>query len=164
VVNTPGQQNPSLLTQVTLGIAGGNLVPQANLRTSDRNKLLTLLHNTVVFDTNIDAAKKQTVNGRPQYVYTSNVQAVAYAGYQKEFAKMLGLKLLDDINPNDYQGQPATKVELTVDARSHQLVSVNYVGQDRKEQYSAYGVARQIPIPKATLTGVQLQQLVNKVQ
>jgi hypothetical protein len=162
--NKPGQQNPSLLTQVTLGLAGGNLIPQANLSASNRDKLLSLLHNTVVFDTNIDGAKKQKVAGRSQYVYTSNVQAVAYVGYQKEFAKMVGLTLLDTVDPNQYQGQAATKVELTVDALSHQLVAVNYVGQDRKEQYSSYGVARQIPVPKANLTGEQLQQLINKVE
>jgi hypothetical protein len=164
VPNTAGAQNPSLFTQVTLGLAGGNLVPQAELQATDRDKLLTLLRNTVVFDTNLDNVKKQRVAGRLQYVYTSNVQAVGYVGFQKEFAKMVGLKLLDKVDPNDYQGQAATKVELTVDAWSHQLVSVNYIGQDRKEQYSSYGVVRQVPPPVAKLTGTQLQQLVNKVE
>ncbi len=161
--NVAAAQNPALFSQVALGLAGGNLVPQANLAPAKRDKLLALLHDTVVFDTNTNNVKKQRVNGRPQYVYTSNVQAVGYVGYQKEFAKMLGLKLLDKVDPNEYQGQAATKVELTVDVWSHQLVSVSYAGQDRKEQYSSYGSTHEIALPNATLSGEQLQQLINKV-
>lgn len=163
VPNIVGQKNPSLVTQISLGLAGGNLIPQAYLQSSNRDKLITLLHNTVVFDTDTSAAKRSLVNGRPQYTYASSVQAVAYVGYQKELAKLLGLHLLDTVNPNDYQGQAPTKVEIAIDAWSHQLVSVNYVGQNRMEQYSAYGVAHQITVPNTTLTGEQLQELVNKV-
>lgn len=159
-----GQTQPPLLTEVMLGVAGGNLIPQANLNAKDRDDLLKLLHKTVVFDTNFDNVEKQTVNGRPVYTYTTDVQAVGYVGYQKEFAKKVGLKLLDNVQPNDYQGQPATKVTLQVDAWSHQLVSIDYTGQGRHETYSAYGVNHPIAIPAAQLTGPQLQQLVNKVE
>ena len=159
-----GQTQPPLLTEVMLGVAGGNLIPQANLPAKDRDDLIKLLHNTVIFDTNFSNVKKQHLNGRSVYTYDTQVQAVGYVGYQKEFAKKVGLKLLDNVQPNDYQGQPATKVELQVDAWSHQLVSIDYTGQGRHETFSAYGVAHPITVPVAKLTGPQLQQLVNKVE
>lgn len=162
--NVAGTKNPSLVSQVSLGLAGGNLIPQANVSVANRDKLLSLLQRSVVFDTNIPSVKKQHVAGRLQYVYASNVQAVGYVGFEKEFAKMVGLKLIDSVKPNDYQGQPATKVEITVDARSHHLASVQYIGQDRRETYSAYGVERRIATPTAKLTGIKLQELVNKVE
>jgi hypothetical protein len=77
---------------------------------------------------------------------------------QKTLAKMLGLKLFDELEPNQYQGQEPTSVTMDIDAWSHRLVSVRYDGQDRTESYSAYNVVRKGDIPKTSLSSQQLQQ------
>jgi len=160
------QQSPALLTEAALGLAGGNLIPFANLPTTDRNELLDQLRRNVVFDVKFDkqSVAKKLEKGRPVYTYKVDVQAVAYAAYEKTLAKKLGIKLLDKLDPNSFQGQPPIKVELRVDAWSHRLVSVKYQDSGRNETYASYGVQHQVVLPQTKLSGQQLQELVNKVE
>lgn len=153
-----------LFVQTSLGILGGNLLPQANLQPKDRNDLLKRLHNEVIFDTSYTDIKKTRQNGRPIYTYSVNIQPVAYVGFEKAFAKYLGLKSLDNVDPNKYQGEAAIKVSVSVDAWSHQLVAVDFPSQKHHETYTAYGVAAPVNIPTATITGSELQSLLGKIQ
>ena len=103
-------------------------------------------------------------HGRPVYVYSVDVEPVAYVGLEKAFTNDLGIKTLDNIDPNNYQGQQAVKVKLTVDAWSHRLVEVSYVGTKHQEFYSSYGVPINKQLPKATISGQQLQNLISHSQ
>jgi len=157
-------QQASFLTEVTFGVMGGNLVPIANLPEEDRNDLINLIQNTAVFKTNFKNVKKQWQHGRPVFIYETEVQPVAYVGFEKYFGKKIGLHWLDNLEPNDYQKQPVSKVKLTIDGWSHQLAAVSYEGQQRQETYGSYGIDHLIQTPSAKLSGTQLQELVNKVR
>ena len=153
-----------LFVQTALGIMGGNLFPQANLSAEDRKDLLKRLHSEVIFETSYKDVKKTQQDGRPIFTYTVSIQPVAYVGFEKAFARHIGLKALDEVDPNKYQGEAAIKVEVSVDARSHRLVSVDYPEQDHRETYTSYGVTSAVSVPKATITGAELQSLLGKVQ
>lgn len=165
-INAPVQSGGAtpFFIQTMLGLGGGNLVPMANLAASQRQSLLTQLHQNVVFDTSFNNVKKSILYGRPMYTYTVAVEPVAYVGLEKSFAADLGIKTLDSIDPNNYQGQQAVKVELVVDVRSHHLVKVNYVGTQHQEFYSSYGVPINQKLPKATISGQALQMLISHIQ
>lgn len=153
-----------LFVQTSLGIMGGNLLPQANLPAKDRKDLLKRLHDEVIFDTSYTQVKKTRQNGRPIYTYTVNIQPVAYVGFEKAFAKYLGLKALDDVDPNRYQGEAAIKVSVSVDAWSHQLAAVDFPSQKHHETYTSHGVSAPVSTPEATITGPELQSLLSKIQ
>lgn len=153
-----------LFAQTALGVLGGNLLPQANISADQRKDLLKHLHNEVVFDTSYTDVKKTKQNGRPIYTYTVKIQPVAYVGFEKAFAQYLGLKVLDDIDPNKYQNESAIKVNVSVDAWSHQLRAIIFPGQDHQESYTSYGVNSSVSTPNATITGAELQSLLSKIQ
>lgn len=158
--------NPGLLEQSVFGLAGGNIVPMANLSKTDQAQLMGLLRNSLTFDTSFKGSdvQRKSVNGRPAFEYKVKVQAVAYAGFEKALAQKLGLTLFKDLDPNDYQGQAPIAVLMDVDIWSHRLVGVTYVGQDRTETYSGYGIVHDIALPKATLSSTQLQQSIQGLQ
>jgi hypothetical protein len=153
-----------LFTQTAIGVMGGNLLPQANLTSGHRKDLLKRLHSEVIFDTSYTDVKKTRQHGRPIYTYTLNIQPVAYVGFEKAFAKYLGIKALDDLDPNQYQGEAAIKVTVSVDAWSHQLAAVDFPNQNHHEVYENYGASVPVGDPQATITGAQLQRLLGKIQ
>lgn len=150
--------------QVLLGFEGGNLVPMGNLPPATRDLLIQQLHNNVVFQTSFNDVRRQMVHGRPVYTYSVTVEPVAYVAFEKAFAQAMGIKTLDTIDPNSYQGQTAVKVDLQVDAWSHQLVGITYPGSSHIESYTSYGVSTAIPTPQATISNTQLQSLLSAVQ
>lgn len=152
------------LIQTILGLENGNVVPIANLTSADRAALIGQLHNNVVFDTSFSNVKKSTLRGRPMYTYEVGVEPVAYVAFEKAFAADMGIKALDSINPNNYQGEQAVKVNLTVDVRSHQLAEISYPGASHQEFYSSWGVPVSVPTPHATISGQALQSLINNIQ
>ncbi|HEY1835862.1 MAG TPA: hypothetical protein VGG13_03510 [Candidatus Saccharimonadales bacterium] len=165
VANIADQSSSTpFFTQTMLGIGGGNLVPMANLSAAQRQSLLTQLHNSVVFDTSFSNVQKHKLNGRPVYTYSVKVEPVAYVGFEKAFAADVGIKALEQTDPNSYQGQQAIQVQLTVDVRSHQLAEVSYVGAQHQEFFSSYDVPLNVKIPKATISAQTLQNLVSQVQ
>ena len=159
-----GNSSTPFLTQTLLGLGGGNLLPIANLPAEKRQNLMTQLHQNPVFDTTYSNVKKQTLDGRPVYIYTVNVEPVAYVGLEKAFAEDMGLHTLDNIDPNNYQGQQPIQVMVSVDVRSHHLAEINYGSLQHQEYYSSFGVPIRVAVPKATLSGQDLQKLITQAQ
>lgn len=147
-----------LFEQIVFGLTGGNVVPLVNLPAKQQQQMLAVMRDNVIFDTDFKQVKRSWQEGRPQFTYRVKVQAVAYAGLQRELARSLGYQLFNDLDPNDYQGQAPTEVDMTVDIWSHQLRSVSYVGQKRTETYGTYGVYRQLGLPKPQVSSQELQQ------
>lgn len=152
------------LLQSMLGLTGGNLVPMANIPAAARAKLVKQLHSSAVFDTDFSKVQRTKQNGRPVYIYDVSVEPVGYVGFEKAFAAALGIKLLDNVDPNNYQGQSAAKVQLSVDVRSHQLAGITYPGAQHKETFTSYGVPVQTQEPKASISTKELQTLIGKLQ
>jgi hypothetical protein len=156
-----------LLSQGVLGVGlplGGVAVPIGNLQPTQRQKLVKEIKNNVVYQTDYEKAKKQTVNGRLQYVYDVSVQPVAYATLMQHFAQLLGLHDLDSLDPNNFQGQQPTKMQLTIDARSRHLVAVEMESTHDKQTYTAYDVPVRVSAPAKTISVTELQNRLSHLQ
>ena len=165
VQNAPSEDGSApFFVQTMLGIAGGNLVPIANLPDASRQSLLQLLHQSVIFNTSFSNVGKSIVDGRPMYTYTVAVEPVAYVAFEKSFASTVGIKALEEVDPNDYQGDSPIAVKFVIDARSHRLAAIDYPGTRHTESYSSYGVPYKVTYPESTITDARLQQLLGDAQ
>lgn len=164
VAATSSNSATPFFTQTVLGLGGGNLFPIANLTEAKRQNLISQLHQNDVLDTTYSSAKKQMVNGHAVYTYMVTIQPVAYVAFEKAFAADLGLHTLDNIDPNNYQGQQPIQVEVSVDVRSHHLVEINYGTSQHLEYYLSYGVPIQVALPHANLSSQDLQKLISQIQ
>lgn len=162
--NTNNAQAPPFFAQALLGFTGGNLVPMANLSSADRHTLMNQLHQSTVFDTVVQRAEHRKQDGRSVYVYSVNIEPVGYVAFQKAFAHAIGLKTLDDVDPNAYQNQSPIQVKFTVDASSHQLRGITYNTDNHTETYSSYGVYTAVALPQATISAQALQSLIRTLQ
>lgn len=156
-----------LFSQGVLGIGlplGGVAVPIGNLQPTQRHKLIKEIKNNVVYQTDYSKAKKQTVNGRLQYVYSVDVQPVAYATLMQHFAQLVGMHDLDSLNPNTFQGQQSLKMKLTVDVRSRHLVAVEMESNGDKQTYAAYDVPVTITEPAKAISTTELQNRLSHLQ
>lgn len=150
--------------QLLLGVDGGNLVPFADVPGSAQHQLLDMLHQNVVFNASFDDVQKRLEHGRPVYTYKVAVEPVAYVAFEKAFGSALGITALQNVDPNNYQGQPATTVELSIDAWSHRLEAVTYPGTNQVETYGSYGVPVRVSAPQKALSAAQLQYLLTHPQ
>lgn len=141
-----------------------NIVPMANLTGSKRRELVSMMQKKHVY--NYDAAKVETstVHGRRRYTYHIKLRPGDYVQILQTFAKDIGLGEVDGLSPEAYQNAPETAVDITVDAISRQLVSVNYdQGQQRTELYRGYGATSGQPLPAHTISLAELQDRLQKL-
>jgi len=163
--NTSDQSvSAPFFVQVLLGFSGGNLVPMADLPVQARQSLVQQLHQNVIFNTSFHDVKIQKVGGRTAYVYSVAIEPVAYVAFEKNVATDLGLKALQNVDPNNYEGQPAVHVTFSIDVRSHRLVAIGYPGTNHTETYDSYGVPARVTIPAATISDAKLQSLLGAIQ
>lgn len=134
-------------------------LPFANLPADDRDMLMKQLRDNTIFETDYKV-QRSVENGRPIYTYDVRIQPVAYIAFIKTYARSLGFKELDSVQPSAAQGSPAIETKISVDARSHRLAKIEYPGQGYSETYGDYNIARKITLPKAQITGQRLQELV----
>ena len=165
VAASSSSSNTPFFTQTLLGLGGGNLIPIANLQQAQRQYLINQLHQNDVFDTTFSNVRRGTVNGQAVYVYDVTVNPVAYVAFQKAFAADLGLHTLDNIDPNNYQGQQPIQVEVSVGILSHHLAEINYGSSSaHQEYYSSFGIPLNVATPTATISSQMLQNLISQTQ
>lgn len=155
-----------LFSQSILGTAlplGGMVVPIGDLAPAKRDSLMRSILNDNAYQVAFDNVKKERQNGRLVYVYDVAIQAVAYAGIMKAFAASVGLHDLDQLDPNQYQGQPALKLQFSVDVRSRHLVKVALPDVGYQQSYGAYDVPVQIEVPKESISSAELQQRLSEL-
>lgn len=150
--------------QTVFGLGGGNLLPIADLSIAQRQFLIGQLHQNDIFNTSFSNVQKSTVNGQPVYVYAVTVNPVAYVTFEKQFASDIGLKTLDNIDPNNYTGQQALQVQVSVNIRTHHLAEISYGGTQHKEDYMSFGIPLNVTIPVATMSSQALQSLISQSQ
>jgi len=151
--NQPQQTLPPLFGQVLLGRS----LPFGNFTEEQRRGLIEELRTTNLYATSYAKAEKRHKDGRLQYVYTVNMQPILYIRFMKDYAKQMGLHDLDKVDPNSYSGVKAVSVKWTVDARSRQLVGVDY-GNGHQETYAGFGLPVQTPTPAHAISGAELQK------
>jgi len=156
-----------LFSQATLGTGlpiGGIAIPIADFNQSTRGTLLQEIKNATVYEVSYNTVKKQTVDGRLRYTYNVAVEPVAYVELMQRFAQALGLHDLDSLDPSKYVGQSALQMQITIDVRSHHVVTASLPAAGATQTYSSYDVPVSVTVPANTITLQALQQRLTALQ
>ena len=156
-----------LLGQGLLGLGlplGALPVPIGNLTPEARGKILNQMRSEEVYKTSFDKVKREHKKGRLTYTYDVSIQMILYAHLMRSFASSVGLDELKDLDPNTYQGAAPIEVQLTIDVRSHHIVSVHVPETGYKQYYSAYDVPVSAAIPARTIPASELQKRLSELQ
>jgi hypothetical protein len=143
---------------------GGMGVPIGHLSPENRSKLVKQVRDDVVYQVDFKKVKKAHVHGRLQYTYTASVQTVAYVAMMKQFSQSIGLHGLDQLDPADYKGQKPFTLQITVDARAQQVVSIFSPDSKAKQTYLNYDVPVRVEVPKKTISSAELQKRLSNLQ
>jgi hypothetical protein len=161
------QATNQFFTQAVFGATlpvGGMGVPMANLQPEVRNLLIKQIRDDRVYQISFDQTKKKRVDGRMQYTYEATIKPVTYVKLVKQFSSDLGLHGLDQIDPSNYKNQKPFKLLITVDVRTRQVVAITSAESHAQQTYTNYGVPVQIELPKKSISGTELQQLLSNLQ
>lgn len=153
-----GETTGELYNESTLGV-----IPIGNLSAEDRQKLMNLITATDVYKVEYANVKRVSANGRPAYEYTVKVLPVAYVTLLKNYAQMVGLTQLQDIDPARYENSNAIEFTVTVDIMTRRLATTTYQN-GRQENYISYGGTTRVAVPKETIPVEELQQRIQEVQ
>jgi len=143
---------------------GGLGVPIGNLPAETRDSLVAQIRKDNVYHVAFDTVKKERKNGRLQYTYDVSVQPVAYVALMKRFAQAVGLHGLDQLDPQAHEGQPAFKLDITVDVLASQVVQIRAQDTGNSQAYSGYGVPVQVRPPQQAISSAELQQRLSELQ
>lgn len=165
--STGENESAQLLPQAALGLAlplGAVPMPIGQLTPEKREDIVNEMRNRTLYQTSYDKVKKEHKDGRLLYTYDVAMQPVLYLKIMKSFAEASGLKNLDSIDPNDYAGRESLKLQLTIDARSHQLVKVANTSLGYEQHYSGYGITADPGIPAKAISQTELQKRLGAIQ
>ncbi len=143
---------------------GGMGVPIGMVDSEKRAELIKKVHADNVYQVSFNKTKKERVDGRLLYTYEVMVRPSSYVGLMKKFAQSVNLHGLDQVQPDDYKAQKAFKLLITIDARAQHVVRITAPDTGSEQTYSAYGVPVQIDVPKKTISGTELGQLLSSLQ
>lgn len=139
------------------------LVPVGNLPAAQRKVLMDYIKDNRVYQFDKSSVKKETKNGRPVYAYTLTVPAEGWVGMLKIFAAAIGLTQLDAVEPSAYKDAQPIELEMTIDVWSRLISGISY-GQERREQFSSYGVLREITLPDDSISVDELQKRLQNLE
>lgn len=149
-----------LFKQAVLGTGlpiGGIGVPIGNVDPAARDRLIQQLQTDAVYKVSFDRVSKKRGHGRLTYTYPVTVDPSAYAALMKEFAKSIGLKDLDQLDPKAYKGQKPLKLDIMIDVRSHHVTRLAVAGSEYAQTYSGYDDSTPLTRPTKTITSSELQ-------
>lgn len=162
-----GSGQSELLPQAVLGTnlpLGGVALPLAPLSPANRTALANQIKKDKVYAVDFKHVTKAHKNGRLVYTYTAKVNPGTYAAMMKKFGTMAGIHTLDSINPEQYAGQPSFTLKLTVDARSHRLVTAESEDGSVRQTYTGYDIPVLIKAPATALSSTELQKRLQEAQ
>ena len=156
-----------LFSQSVLGTAlplGGMGVPIGNLNPKARADLVRQIRDDKAYAVSFGSVAKKHTNGRTIYTYDVRIEPAAYVALMKRFAQSVGLHDLDQLDPAQYRGQEPVSLKLDIDARAKQVVALTLPDVGYTQTYSGYGLSVQQALPKHTVTGSRLQELLTNLQ
>jgi hypothetical protein len=148
-----------LFNQTALGV-----VPSANLAASQRKELMNIIKETGAYKINPKNVKRTNVAGRPTYSYQVSVSPVGYVTVLKAFARDIGLKQLEAIEPSDYAGGQPLSFTFDVDVWSGQLLKIAYEDSPRSETYGGYGSRTLVALPNDAVEVGELQTRLQQIR
>lgn len=154
-----GEQVPQFYSQTALG-----LVPFANLNFADRRQIIKSIKQKNVYRVNYALVKEKRINGQQSYIYTVNLDPYAYAQILERLAKASGLAALEGLNPSQYKNSQLVRLTLVVAKNSRQLIEISYNNNSQKEEYSGYGLTKNISLPAKTIPVAELQDKMQNIR
>lgn len=158
--SSSADQSP-LLQQVALGTAlplGAVPMPIGMLQPEDRKELIDQMKNRSLYQTQFNKVKRERKDGRLLYTYEVTMQPVLYLTVMKSFAQSVGLRDLDNLDPNRYEGAASIAISITVDAHAQQLMQVASKDTGYTETFNGHGVRPNVTMPKTSIPMSDLQQ------
>lgn len=146
------QSNTRYFKEALLGV-----VPFADLDAGQRERLLKLMQEQGVFETDFGSTGQGREQGRRTYVYRVTVKPKPYITVLQAFTREIGLGAVEGLDQTNYEGAAPLELELAVDVLSRQLVRIVYGGNGRVESYSGHGLKTNIAIPTQTIPVSELQ-------
>jgi hypothetical protein len=154
-----GNGGAQLYNQSVLGV-----VPIGNLSANQRQKLLNQIKDNKVYSIDYSKVNKSFSAGRLVYSYDITVKPEAYVLMLKAFARDIGLKQLESVDPSQYADAPPLQFSFDVDVLSGQLTKITYKDSERTELFSSYGAIVKIDIPDKTVPVQDLQSRLQQIQ
>lgn len=140
------------------------VVPFAPLNSAQRSSVLSTMAHSNMYSVDYSKATTKVQNGRKVFVYQVSVNAQGYVATLKQFAHELGIKDLDNLDPQTYASAPAQQMEFSIDKISRQLTNITYSGGARQEAYSGYGIRIALSVPSKTVDIADLQNRLQTLQ
>ncbi len=152
-----GGQHASFLTEGIFGI-----VAFANFDKNQAGALLQTINESGLYK--YASVEKKFEDGRLVYKYQMQLQPVALINYLAHYSALLGVDHHGQLDAKNYAGAQPVQVALTVDVLSRQLRSIEYTDSGRVENYSGYGLTRNIEVPTETISITELQRRLQLAQ
>ena len=140
------------------------VVPLANLQPAQRQHLTRMIRSSGAYKIDYSKATRKKEGGRAVIVFQIEVNLEKYTLVLQELVKALGLKEITSLNPEDYQGIPDVKLEVSVDVLSRGLRSITYTDNERVEKYGGYGLIKDVKEPKTNVSFEELQTRLQSIQ
>jgi hypothetical protein len=155
-----GDTTHKLLARAVLGIdlIGSAPIPIADFTSAQRDKLITLMHDSEVYQVDYKHVAKSRKDGRLMYTYDVTMQPIAYVRLMKQFAKEAGMKELESVEPNGFHDAQKIVVKMTVDVHAHRLVTVGFEASGFVQSYTYYDIPMTVGIPAKTMSYDDLQK------
>lgn len=155
-----GTTNGELYNESVLGV-----IPIGSLSVTDRATLLRYIRSNTVYEVDYTALERELIDGRPVYTYPVKVDAEKYVTMLKEFARMVGLNHLENVDPAAYGGSEKLEFSLSVDVWARQLVRIRFGSDDQRiEELSGHNVVKSVGLPEETITVDELQGRLQEIQ
>ena len=152
-----------LFGQTLLDMSTVPTPPIGNVSPAQRENIVQFMRDQTAFTPDYKTMQRKEVDGRKVYVYKVSVKLAPYLRMMQAFARDVGLRDLDSIDPSQYQSSPPVNLVFEVDAAGHQLRAVSYVDQGFTQTYSGYGITTPIQVPTKTISVTELQTRLKKL-
>lgn len=139
-------------------------VPTANLTAAQRSQLMKTVRSKDVYKFDEKSLERKIQDGRPTYVYDVTVAPSAYIELLKQFGGMVGLKQLENLDPEQYADAQPLQFKLTVDVWSQRLTGIEFADGERTERMNGFGINHEVDIPKESIPVEELQAKLQQVQ
>lgn len=161
-----GKSNSAMTGQPgqTYGEAVLGVVPTGNFNAAGRKALMDIVRSDNVYEFDVNTLQRETVNGRPTYVYDVKVAPTGYIKLLKKYGSLAGMSQLEQLDPSRYEGAEPLTFKLRVDVWSQRLSGIEYAGATRTEALSSYGIRREIDFPTESISVDELQAKLQEAQ
>ncbi len=136
-------------------------IPFSYLNQSQRQQVIQTVQHEDTYGIDFAHVQKKRDKGHLYYLYDAALAPDKYVQLLKQVDSLMGLHQLNSLDPSQYQGGQPIQLKIMVDASAHQLASVTYVGNNRVEAYSGWGVAPSPSLPSQTISQAELQTKLN---